>query len=99
MCSWTTNNPTDDEAVEIAALIKCLVDVLGSANNNKDVLFLKIFLVVLFNNESVSVISIDITDFHKKKNFQVGDLRVTFEYAGRSGKESAKLGPPDVVSL
>ena len=23
---------------------------------------------------------------------------MTFEYAGRSGKESAKLGPPDVVS-
>ena len=29
--------------------------------------------------------------------FQIGDIRVMFEYAGVSGTEDTKLGPPDTV--
>ncbi|CAH1784094.1 unnamed protein product, partial [Owenia fusiformis] len=49
-----------------------------------------------------SIFLLDGTFYHgsgQLTNPQVGDLRVTFHYAGLSGAESASLGPPDVVSV
>lgn len=53
------------------------------------------------NPKDVGVKLLDGVFYHSQDPMhpEVGDFRVTFEYAGRSGKESAKLGPPDVVSI